>query len=364
MGWLGRLGARSKDKGGFCFDALASIEVAERVRSIAAGEAFPGLDQKRPLNEQLESLLMGARTTLAERDRDRDWAYAMLALGEAWTAVACDDEALDAFSLAAETLGKGVEGARVHLSRALVLARLGRFEESVEAGDLGASLSEGADNVLEARCNLARGGALLELHSLKPAINACIAAREVFAGQGLPLEAARCDMYQGIALARLGYPVKAVAVFETTSRSFRRHGEHVDAAVCMLNRGAALGNLVRRNHEEVMSYVKARAQQVNERRSDPSLTLVWAMGSFVQARDVFTSFGREDHLESCVHLTATALRNLMLHRAAVRSQERYAATFVEQYHEQYHKWLEAGDDPMVASDHAAGLADSFSAVRS
>jgi hypothetical protein len=364
MGWLGRLGSRSKGKGGFDFDALSCAEMVDRVRSIAAGEDIPGLDQKRPLNEQLESILLEARTSLEGRPRDGDWVSAMLALGEAWTALSCDEEALNAFCLSSEVLGSCPEGAHVHLRRALALGRLCRFEETVEAGDLALSLSAGSDPVLEARCNLARGGALLELHALKQAISACIAAREVFADQGLPLEAARCDMYQGIALARLGYPVKAIAVFETTSRSFRRHGEHVDAAVCILNRGAALGNLIRRKPDDVMGYVKARAQQVNERRCDPSLTLVWAMGCFVQARDTFMSFKKEDHIRSCEHLAATGLRNLVLYRPAVRSTERYSLAFVEQYHEHYHKLLEAGDEPMVASDHASSLADSFSAVRS
>ena len=364
MGWLGRLGSRSKGGGGCDFDSLSSAAMAERVRGIMSGDVIPGIDQKRPLNEQLEALYLSVRASLENRERDQDWVAAVLALGDAWTAIGCDEEAVQAFCLASEALGDSLEGARTHLCRALVLARLGRFEEAVEASDRARSLAEDRDALLQARCDLARGGAFLEMHALKDAISACIAAREIFAGSDMPLEAARCDMFQGIALARLGYPVKAIAVFETTSRSFRRHGEHVDAAVCLLNRGAALGNLTRRNQDEALAYVKARARLVNERRGDISLTVVWAMGSFVQAKDIFAGYDRQDHLKSCEHLFSTGLRTLMFYRPGVRSSERYAVSFADHYHEQYHKFLEAGDEPMVACDHAAGLADTFSAVRS
>ena len=364
MGWLGRLGSRSKGGGGCDFDSLSSAAVAERVLGIMAGDSIPGIDQKRPLNEQLETLYLSVRASLENRERDQDWVTAVLALGDAWTAIGCDEEAVQAFCLAAGALGDSLEGARTHLSRALVLARLGRFEEALGASDLARAIAGDRDALLTARCDLARGGAFLEMHALKDAISACIAAREVFASNDMLLDAARCDMLQGIALARLGYPIKAIAVFETTSRSFRRHGEHVDAAVCLLNRGAALGNLTRRNHEEVLAYVKARARQVNERRSDISLTLVWAMGSFVQAKDIFAGYDRQDHLTSCEHLFSTGLRTLMFYRPGVRSSERYGASFVDHYHEQYHKFLEAGDEPMVACDHAAGLADTFGTVHS
>jgi tetratricopeptide (TPR) repeat protein len=363
MGWLGRHGAHSKPRAASDLESLSSIEIGERLRLVAQGQPVPGLDSKRPLNEQLETLCLSARSSLEERERDEGWRLGVCRLGDAWASLGCDDEALEAFSLAAEVSPDPLDRARIGLDRALALGRLGRFEEAVEACEEAAEEAGERDPSLRARCELRRGGALLETHAHKDAIAACISAREVFVAGGEPVEAARCDMLQAIALARLGYPVKAIGIFEITSKSFRRHGEHVDAAVCILNRGAALGNLFRRKQDDVVEYVRARAPIVNERHIDPSQALVWAIGGFVQATDIFRAYGREDHLKSCTHLLEIGLRTLMLYRPNVRSWERYSVCFADQYHENYHKLLEESVEPMVASDRAAGLADGHCAVR-